>query len=381
MDHIVVVGGSLAGVHAVEAAREAGFTGALTLLGAEKQIPYDRPPLVRAAVSGDATARHLRPREWYMAMDVTLRRDWRAVRLDSENRAIWTNDGAPVHYDGLVIATGSMSRPFPAGGEHVWSVRSQEDAQALRGRLVGVRDVVVIGAGFLGLELAASLSQSGRRVTVVEVAPAPLARVLGDEVGSWFLGLHERHGVDIRCNTFAVAVEQIVNRHVVLLADGGSVEADLVVAATGAVPAVGWLADSGLDLSDGVVCDATLATNLAGVVAAGDVARWYNPLFDESMRVQQWTNAVEQGRHAMHTLLGRPEPFAVVPYLWSDQYDARMRFVGVANAAGAVDIEHRSSHSLVATYGRDDVQVGALCINAAGQLARHRQRIAARVSV
>lgn len=381
MDHIVVVGGSLAGVHAVEAAREAGFTGGLTLLDAESQLPYDRPPLVHAAVSGDAAATHLRPPGWYATMDVTLLRGCRAVWLDSANRVVWTDHGPPVCYDGLVIATGSLTKPFPAGAEHVWSVRSQEDARVLRRRLAGVRDVVVVGAGFLGLELAASLSQSGRRVTVVEVAPAPLARVLGDEVGTWFLGLHERHGVEIRCNTLAVAVEQVAHRYVVLLADGGSVEADLVVAATGAVPAVNWLADSGLELSDGVVCDATLASNVAGVVAAGDVARWYNPLFDESMRVQQWTNAVEQGRHAMHTLLGRPEPFAVVPYLWSDQYDARMRFVGVTNAAGAVDIEHRSSHSLVATYGRDDVQVGALCINAAGQLARHRERIAARVSV
>ena len=381
MDNIVVVGGSLAGLHAVEAAREAGYQDSLTLVVAESEMPYDRPPLVQSSIGGVDSIRHLRPASWYDALDVTLLRGCRASRLDPANRTVWTTVGSAISYDGLVIATGSLSRTFPSGGEHLCFVRSHEDAQALRARLEDVSEVVVIGAGFLGLELAASLTRSGRVVTVIEVAPAPLARVLGDAVGNWFLGLHERHGVDIMCNTLAVAIEALEGRYVVHLADGGTVVADLVVAATGADPAVEWLRGSGLELADGVTCDATLATSLTDVVAAGDVARWYNPLFDESMRVQQWTNAVEQGRHAMSSLLGRAEPFASVPYLWSDQYDARMRFVGVSNAADSVEIEHRSSDALVVTYARDGVQVGALCINATGQLARHRQRILAQASM
>ncbi|WP_042576652.1 NAD(P)/FAD-dependent oxidoreductase [Rhodococcus sp. MEB064] len=375
VDNIVVVGGSVAGVHAVEAARERGYRGSLTLMGAESEMPYDRPPLVESSTGGGKPIQHLRPAAWYDAHDVTLLRDCRAIELDPGNRVVRTSSGLPVPYAGLVIATGSQSRGFAAGGEHLYSVRSHEDAEALRGRLTGVEHVVVIGAGFLGLELTAGLALSGRRVTVIEVAPAPLARVLGDAVGRWFLGLHEQHGVDIMCSTLAVAVDAVDDRYIVQLADGESITADLVVAATGAEPAVEWLRGSGLDVTDGVVCNAALETTLTDVVAAGDIARWYNPLFDESMRVQQWTNAVEQGRHAMASLLGSDEPFTSVPFLGSDQYDARMRFVGVSNAADSVRIEQPSSGSLVATYARDGVQVGALCINATGQLAHHAQRI------
>ncbi|MFF5979443.1 NAD(P)/FAD-dependent oxidoreductase [Streptomyces olindensis] len=375
IDRIVVVGASLAGVHAAEALREAGFDRSLTVLGAEPHLPYDRPPLVQACVGERQTSFGLRPPQWYADRGVTLLLDRLAVGLDGANRYVTLSDGSRVEYDGLVIATGSQPKTLDTGAEHIVTLRRLEEAEALRDRLATVRHVAVIGAGCLGLELAAAFSHRGCSVTIVEIAPAPLARVLGDEVGTWFRELHERHGVAVRCETLAVAVERAGSRYRLHLHDGDVIEADLVVGALGASPAVEWLEGSGLLLADGIVCDERLRTNLPGVVAAGDVARWYNPLFDEVMRVEQWTNAVEQGRHAGLSLLGAEDSYQSVPYLWSDQFEARMRFVGVSHAAGDVRIEHVSGECLVAAYVRDGVQVGGLCVNAASHLARHRAMI------
>ncbi|MBR8640510.1 FAD-dependent oxidoreductase [Streptomyces tuirus] len=236
MDRIVVVGASLAGVHAAEALRQAGFDRSLTVLGAEPHLPYDRPPLVQASVRQPPAPFDLRPSQWYADHGVTLLLDRVAVGLDGANRYVALSDGGRVEYDGLVIATGSQPKTLDAGAEHVVTLRRLEEASALRHRLSTVRHVAVIGAGCLGLELAAALSRRGCSVTVVEIAPAPLARVLGDEVGTWFRELHERHGVAVRCETLAVAVEKAGRRYRLHLHDGDVIEADLVVGALGRYP-------------------------------------------------------------------------------------------------------------------------------------------------
>lgn len=376
MNRIVVVGASLAAVHAIEALRDGGFDGEIVLVGAERHLPYDRPPLSKEALRSGPELPLLRAPGWYGENAVALILGRVAVELRPGERLLVLDRGTQVAYDGLVIATGSRVRTLSAGNEHVAFLRSIDDAAELHERLGRAEHVAIVGAGFIGLEVAATVAEMGRKVTVVEVAPVPLARVLGDEVGDWFSAFHARRGVTIRCSAHAVSVGPRGSGFVINLGDGARVGADLVVGALGATPAVDWLRGSGIALSNGVLCDRMLRTSVPDVVAAGDVARWYNPLFDEDMRVEQWTNAVEQGRHAARVLLGADDAYATVPYFWSDQFDAKIRFVGRANGAEQVHVETVSDDSLVAVFGRNGVQVGALCVNATSALARHRAAIA-----
>ncbi|MGH3262234.1 MAG: NAD(P)/FAD-dependent oxidoreductase [Trebonia sp.] len=382
MRRVVVVGASLAGVHAVEALREAGFDGEVTLIDGQRELPYDRPPLSKAALrDGPVEGEHLlRPVGWYDDHAIALRLGQAAVGLDPAARSVLLEGGARLGYDGLVLATGSTARTLghvagAAAAAHV--LRTTGDCARLHARLLPGARLVVIGAGFIGLEVAATAREMGLEVSVVELAPAPLARVLGDEVGNWLLGYHAARGIDIRCGT---SVESIDASGKVRLRGGTTLAADVIAAGVGALPATGWLRGSGLRLSDGVVCDQFLHTSLPGVVAAGDIARWYNPLFDQELRVEQWTNAVEQGRYAALSLLGAVDaPYASAPYFWSDQFGAKIRFVGTSSAAQQVEIKQADDNTLVALFGRDDVVCGALCVNAPRALAAYRRAIVERL--
>jgi NADPH-dependent 2,4-dienoyl-CoA reductase/sulfur reductase-like enzyme len=377
VDRVVIVGASLAAVHAIEALRGNDFTGDIVLVGAEHHLPYDRPPLSKEALRHGPAPALLREPDWYTDSEVDLRLGTPAHALDPGRQVVTVGDGTEIPYDGLVIATGSQVRRLGAGDEHIHFLRTRDDSLRLHESLSGHERVAIIGAGFVGLEVAATVAEMGCSVTVVEVAPVPLARVLGDEVGDWFRNLHAAHGVEIRCSSWATSVTPSDGGLTVSTGGSGTVEADLVVGALGATPAIDWLRGSGLALADGIMCDRTLRSSDPNIVAAGDVARWYNPLFDEDMRVEQWTNAVEQGRHAALSLLGSDDAYAPVPYFWSDQYDARMRFVGRANGAEQVHVESVSGDSLVAVFGRHGVQIGALCVNATRELPRHRAAIRA----
>jgi NADPH-dependent 2,4-dienoyl-CoA reductase/sulfur reductase-like enzyme len=383
--HHVVVGASLAGIHAVEGLRDAGFDGRLTLVGAEDTLPYDRPPLSKAALRLGPVARGalLRPADWYGERAVDLRLGWTAVKLDLANRSVILAGGREVSFDGLILATGSSARPLatPAGAGPAYVLRTADDCARLHARLQPGEHLVVIGAGFIGLEVAATATMMGLDVSVVEVAPGPLHRVLGAEVGRWFERYHAARGIGMHCGVGIEAIEADGRRSKIRLLDGTVLGADVLVAGVGARPAVEWLRGSGLRLSDGVACDPFLRTSAPDVVAAGDIARWHNTLFDEDLRVEQWTNAVEQGRYAAESLLGIAEqPYAAVPYFWSDQFDAKMRFVGVANAAQDVHVDEAGPDVLVALFGRDGLLRGALCVNAPRKLARYRQAIADRVA-
>lgn len=379
MRRVVVVGGSLAGVNAAESLRERGFEGEITLVSAEDHLPYDRPPLSKEALlSGiEADKLLLRSPEWYEEQAITTVLGTAATHLDPGSQRVTLSDGRVLDYDGLVLATGSRARRLPNADNqpplHV--VRELEDAARLRSVLEPGKHLVLIGGGFICLEVAATARQLGLDVTVVEVAQVPLGRVLGDEVGGWFRELHERNGIRVGCGTAVESVERRGEGARFHLSDGRQVSADVVVAGIGATPAIEWLHDSGLDLAQGVQCAPDLSASAPNVVAAGDLARWYNPTFDEEMRIEHWTNAVEQGRHAAGTLLGAGESFSSVPYFWTDQYEARMRFVGRAEAADEVLIEESSKDKLVALYGRDGFIRGAVCVNAPKQLAKYRKAI------
>jgi NADPH-dependent 2,4-dienoyl-CoA reductase/sulfur reductase-like enzyme len=288
--------------------------------------------------------------------------------------------GQELAFDGLVIATGSQPRTFPGadGMDRVHVLRTLDQSVAIKDAFATARTVAVVGGGFIGSEVASTAKDLGLDVTVVEALPLPLVRVLGEEMGQVFADLHRRHGVELR---LGVGVTAIDNGRI-LMADGTSVEADVVVVGIGVTPATEWLDGSGLTLDNGVVCDATCAAEGAeGVVAAGDVCRWFNPLFEQHMRVEHWTNAAEQAEAAAATLVRGPdraEPFAPVPYFWSDQYDVKVQMVGIPGPEVHVVEGSADDGRFVAAYGREGRIVGALAFSQPRLLMKYRAQIADR---
>ena len=388
MKRILVVGASIAGVHAAEALRDQGFDGALSIVGAETALPYDRPPLSKAALAGAVTGADLllRPVEWYSDRDINLILGQAARNVDIENRSVTLEDGTALLYDGLVLATGSGARQLDSiDGDtaRIRTLRTAGDCAELRQRLTPGRRLLVIGAGFIGREVAATARQLGVEVTVVEIGPAPLAAALGAEVGGWFGRLHERHGVLIHTGRSVLAVDGDGDGAGarIRLDDGELIYADTIVAGVGAVPNIEWLRSSGLDLAGGGVrCDAYLRTSAPGVVAAGDIAYWRNELFGESMRVEHWTTAVEQGRFAALTLLGiNDEPYVGPPYFWTDQFDTGTRTIGRVAGADRICVRHADDSALVALYGRGETLRGAVCVNSPRALLACRRAIVQRL--
>jgi NADPH-dependent 2,4-dienoyl-CoA reductase/sulfur reductase-like enzyme len=379
MRSVAIVGASLAGVHAAEGLRDRGFEGDITLIDREASLPYDKPPLSKNALLDGSVDEELplRPQSWYDERGIVLRLGHEVVGLDTSARTLHLG-GGELTYEGLVLATGSAARalPVPCGEpSRIHRLRTLEDARRLRAELVPGRHLVVVGAGFIGLEVAATARRLGVDVTVVETAATPLNRVFGPEVGGWIRQVHERNGVDVRC---AVALQEIsVHRDGFTLrfAEGPTLSADVVVGGVGAAPQTGWLEGSGIAVANGVRCASDLSAGVPGVVAAGDIAHWHNALFGEDMRVEHWTNAVEQGRHAAGTLLGEREDHLSVPYFWTDQHDAKIRFVGRADAADDVVIEEPKPDALVALYGRNGVLRGAVCVRTPRRLAEYREAI------
>ncbi len=372
LETIVVVGASLAGVRTVQSLRREGHTGRIVVVGAEQHWPpYDRPPLSKQVLTGTWEPEKARLRvDANFDAEVELGR--RAVALDLEGATVLLDDGRRLAFDGLVVATGAAPRTLPMaagfGGVHV--LRSFDDSMALRRDLATARRVAVVGAGFIGCEVASSCRALGVDVTLIEALPLPLVRILGPRIGEFAAALHRSHGVDLRLGTGVAALEGDVGVQQVVLTDGSTVDADAVVVGIGVVPETGWLDGSGLTIDDGVVCDEScVAVGSEGrVVAVGDVARWWHAGFDMSMRIEHWTNATEQAAHAARALLHGAEaagPFVPVPYFWSDQHGTKFQFVGTASpdddlaiVEGAVD-----DGKFVAAYGRNGVTVGALCVN------------------
>jgi NADPH-dependent 2,4-dienoyl-CoA reductase/sulfur reductase-like enzyme len=388
MRTVAVVGTSLAGLRAIEALRREGYDGRIVAIGAEPHLPYDRPPLSKELLAGTSEPADIVLRK--QGVD-DLEVDWLlgspAVSLDLGGRAVVLAEGSRVGFEGLVLATGSTPRRLPSQPEipGVFVLRTLDDALALRATLDARPKVVVIGAGFIGAEVAATCRGRGLEVTVLEALPQPMVRGLGPELGSVIADLHRDHGVDLRTDVQVEAIEGDARVERVRLGDGSTIDADVVVVGVGVVPNTDWLARSGLAIDNGIVCDATCLA-APGVVAAGDVARWPNPLFDDQlMRLEHWTNATEQGVHAARRLLANDEdaaPFAPVPFVWSDQYDRKIQTVGVVSADAEVHVAHGSyaERQFVALFGRAGRVVGALGFNRPRQVMQYRKLIAERAT-
>jgi NADPH-dependent 2,4-dienoyl-CoA reductase/sulfur reductase-like enzyme len=356
---LVVAGGSLAGLRTVEALRRGGFAGRVTVLGAEPELPYDRPPLSKEVLAGkwDPTRVALRGAESYAELDVDWRLGTAATGLDLAGRAVLAG-AERVPFDALVIATGAAPRRLPGpspAGVHV--LRTLADCLAIRDALDAGARVAVVGAGFIGGEVAATARGRGLEVTLIEALPVPLERQLGAAMGAEVAALQRDCGVEVRLGVGVAGFEGGARVSGVRLADGSLVPADVVVVGIGVSPATDWLAGSGLALEDGVLCDERCRASAPGVYAAGDVARWRNPRYGEAMRVEHWTHATEQADAVAAAILageGPCEPFAPVPYFWSDQHGVKIQLAGRVRPGDELHVVDGAvaERRFVALYGR-----------------------------
>jgi NADPH-dependent 2,4-dienoyl-CoA reductase/sulfur reductase-like enzyme len=390
---LVVVGASLAGLRAAETLRTSGFEGDVVLVGAEPHLPYDRPPLSKKLLSGEWEADRivLRKPESYDELRLDIRLGRRATNLDLASRTVTLDGDEAVQFDGLIIATGASCRRLPNQPDltNVFTLRTLDDALRMRTALqTGSPRVAVIGAGFIGAEVAATARHFGCEVTIVEALPVPLVRALGPSMGAACAEIHRDHDVTVRLGVSVDRLEGSRGVEGVRLADGSVVEADVVVVGIGVVPVTDWFADSGLQIRDGVVCDEFLSCGAPGVYAAGDLVRWPNALFGEEMRVEHWSNAAEQGAIAAQNLVaelqgGERKPYAPVPFFWSDQYDRRIQFLGRASADDEVEIVGGSieERSFVALYYRHGRMRGVLGMNQPRAVMGYRKLLEAGTSI
>ena len=333
---VVIVGGGLAGAKTAEALRERGFDGEVTLLAAESLLPYERPPMSKDYLAGESAFEQavVHPEDWYRENRVDLRLGTRVVSVDVDAHEVSLAGGGTVGYDKLVLATGAVPRRLDVPGADaagVHTLRTREDSDAIRATFGSGRRLVVLGGGWIGLEVAAAARGAGTQVTVVEVADAPLLGVLGPEVAQVFADLHRAHGVDLRVGTRPVAVTEH-DGHVtgVRLEDGETLAADAVVAGVGVAPETALARDAGLAVGDGVLVDASLRTSDPDVYAVGDIADHDHPVLGHRVRVEHWATALNQPATAAAALLGHDARYTELPYFFSDQYDLGMEYSGHA---------------------------------------------------
>ncbi|NEB28062.1 FAD-dependent oxidoreductase [Streptomyces sp. SID14446] len=384
---MTVVGASLSGLYAARELRAQGFDGRLVIVGAEPHLPYDRPPLSKDFLTGHAGEDQLAltDAEESAQLDAAWLLGVGARGLDTRGRAVVLGDGRTVPTDGVVVATGASARRLPGDGlPGVHTLRTLDDARALRAELTaGPRRVVVVGGGFVDAETASSCIALGHDVTIVEVAPLPLVPQLGPEMAAVCAALHRRAGTRLVTGAAVAGFRAGGAAHGAVtgveLRDGRVLPADVVIVGIGAVPNTGWLADSGLHLQDGVVCDAGCATALPNVVAVGDVARV------GGIRAEHWTSATEQPRAAVASLLaGRTvESARPLPYFWSDQYGARIQFAGRRHPAdtvriveGYLDDGAPTADGVLALYERGDRTTAVLSVNRPRPFLRVRRELA-----
>jgi 3-phenylpropionate/trans-cinnamate dioxygenase ferredoxin reductase subunit len=366
---LAVIGASLAGAKAAEAARDAGFDGRIVLIGDEPGAPYERPPLSKAVLRGekDADTARVHPDGFYADHAIECVSD-RAVALDVEARTVTLSGGDAVRYDAAVLATGAAPRRLDVPGADLAGVhhlRTVDDALRLRDAIGTASRVAVIGAGWIGTEVAASARQMGAEVVLVGTGAVPLRRVLGDEIGEVFRQLHADHGVTLRLGSGVAALEGGAGTvEAVVLDDGRAEAADVVVVGIGVVPRTEVAERAGLPVDNGIVVDEHLETGVPGIFAAGDAANAWHPHYGHHLRVEHWATALNQGMTAGRNAAGKREAYTRLPYFFSDQYDLGLEYVGHGDPGDSVTVRgDLDSREFIAYWHRDGVVTAAMNVN------------------
>ena len=376
---IVIVGGGLAATRTAEQLRRSEYTGPITIVSDEDHLPYDRPPLSKEVLRAEVDDVTLKPAEFYEENDITVLLGNGARSVDTSAQSVTLADGSDLGYDELVIATGLVPKTIPSFPDlqGIRVLRSLEESMALREHAGSAQQAVVVGAGFIGCEVAASLRGLGVNVVLVEPQPTPLASVLGEQIGALVSRLHRAEGVDVRCDVGVAEVRGTDHVEQVVLSDGTELDADLVVVGIGSTPATEWLQDSGVELDNGVVCDDAGRTGTPHVWAIGDVASWRHPV-GHQVRVEHWSNVADQARVLVPAMLGKEIPATVsVPYFWSDQYDVKIQCLGEPQADDTVHVVADDGRKFLAFYERDGVVAGVVGGGMPGKVMKVRSKIAA----
>jgi phthalate 3,4-dioxygenase ferredoxin reductase subunit len=369
MPTALIIGGSVAGTRVALDLRRLGFAGEIAIVDEQTEPPYDRPPLSKSALtSADGAPSLLLSEEQAAAKGICLRLGTRAARLDVAGKTVMTDNGTRLSYDNLVIATGARPRPLPwPAHDRLLELRTLADGRRLRQALHTSGTIAVVGAGFIGAEVASAARGLGVEVVMIDPLPAPMSRLLGAEVGSRFAALHAAHGVLTHFGTGVDEIARSADGVILRLTDGDVVTADSVVAGIGAQPADGWLALSGLPVDDGLVCDSRCrVVGHDEIYAAGDIARWLHPRHRELVRAEHWTNAVEQAQFVARQIVSpSADEFTPVEYVWSDQYDWKIQIAGRPERGTADHLIDQSDRSrFCALYvARNGALTGMLTVN------------------
>lgn len=370
----VIVGAGLAGGGAAATLRQEGFEGGIVLIGAEPQPPYERPPLSKEYLRGESPFETalLQPAGFYEENDIETRFGVRVTRVDSAERMVQLDGGEHVTYDRLLVATGGRNRRLPIQGlEGIYDLRTVDDARRIRADITPGRKAVVVGMGFIGSEVAASLRQSGVEVAVVDRNEVPLRRVLGEEVGRVIGDIHRDEGVSMILEDRVASFEGAGRVERVTTERGRRIECDFVVVGLGTEPVTDLLAGTGASIDNGVVVDEYLRTNVEGIYAAGDIANQYHPVFERNIRVEHWQNALNQGPAAARNMLGRDEPYGEIPWFWSDQYEHNLQYAGFHTEWDELIVRgSMEERNFVAFYRKDERVLAAVAIGRGKDLRR-----------
>ena len=372
----VIVGASLAGGGAAATLRQEGFDGRVILIGVEPQPPYERPPLSKEYLRGEFSFESalLHPSRFYDENSIETRFGVRATRIDAAEKMVDLDSGERVAYDKLLIATGGRNRRFLFPGldlEGIYDLRTVADSDRIRAEIAPGRKAVVVGMGFIGSEVAASLRQSGVDVVVVDRNKVPLRRVLGQEVGRVIEGIHRDHGVSMIFEDKVAAFEGTGRVERVTTAGGRRIKCDFVVVGLGTEPVTDLLVGTGVEIDNGVVVDEYLRTGVEGIYAAGDVANHYHQVFDRRIRVEHWQSALKQGPAAARNMLERGGPYDEIPWFWSDQYEHNLQYAGFHTEWDELVVRgSMDERNFVAFYRKDERVLAAVAINRGTDLRR-----------